>query len=372
MSSSLIEHFAPLPDPRVRGRTDYPLIEIVFLCISAIISGFDGWEAIEDFGCGKLDWLRKFLPYEHGIPCHDTIARVMSCLSPKALQSCFISWVQSIAQITDGEIVAIDGKQARRSYDKKNRKSAIHMVSAWACQNGVVLGQQKTDTKSNEITAIPQLLDLLELKGCIVTIDAMGCQRDIAKKIRACGADYVLALKGNQSKLQDMVSDFFSTAIEKNFTAVEHCRTEATDYGHGRIESRICYSVPLPEYLNDFSQEWADLKSLACIISSRDINNIVTKEIRYYVSSLEADAPKINHVIRCHWQVENSLHWVMDVTFKEDDSRIRRGVAAENMSVMRHLALNLIKKEAESTCSVPRKRRKANLYDGYREKVLGI
>jgi predicted transposase YbfD/YdcC len=372
MSNSLIAYFDDLPDPRVRGRTDYPLIEIVFLCISAIISGFDGWEAIEDFGCGKLDWLRKFLPYEKGIPRHDTIARVMSCLSPKALQSCFVSWVQSIAKITDGEIVAIDGKQARRSYDKKNRKAAIHMVSAWACQNGVVLGQQKTDTKSNEITAIPQLLDILELKGCIVTIDAMGCQRDIAKKIRECEADYVLALKGNQSELQEMVSDFFSTAIENNFASIEHSQIEENDYGHGRIESRICYSVPLPNYLNDFSKEWTDLKSLACIISSRDINNVLTKETRYYLSSLEANAPQINLAIRCHWHVENSLHWVMDVTFKEDDSRIRRGVAAENMSVMRHLALNLIRKESASTFSVPRKRRKANLYDEYREMVLGI
>jgi predicted transposase YbfD/YdcC len=372
MSNGLVEYFGDLPDPRVRGRTDYPLIEIVFLCISAIVSGFDGWEAIEDFGQGKLDWLRKFLPYEHGIPRHDTVARVMSCLSPKALQSCFVSWVQSIAKITDGEIVAIDGKQARRSYDKKNRKAAIHMVSAWACQNGVVLGQQKTDTKSNEITAIPQLLDILELKGCIVTIDAMGCQRDIAKKIRECGADYVLALKGNQSELQEMVSDFFSTAIKKNFAAVEHSRAEENDYGHGRIESRVCYAVPLPDYLKDFGKEWADLKSLACIISSRDINNVVTQETRYYISSLEANAPKINHAIRCHWHVENSLHWVMDVTFKEDDSRIRRGVAAENMSVMRHLALNLIRKESESKFSVPRKRRKASLYDEYREKVLRV
>jgi predicted transposase YbfD/YdcC len=372
MSNGLIEYFGDLPDPRVRGRTDYPLIEIVFLCISAIVSGFDGWEAIEDFGHAKLDWLRKYLPYENGIPRHDTVARVMSCLSPKALQSCFVSWVQSIAKITDGEIVAIDGKQARRSYDKKNRKAAIHMVSAWACQNGVVLGQQKTDTKSNEITAIPQLLDILELKGCIVTIDAMGCQRDIAKKIRECDADYVLALKGNQGELQEMVSDFFTTAIQRDFISVEHSRSEDNDYGHGRIESRICYAVALPPYLKEFHNEWADLKSLICIISARQINNVMQQETRYYISSLEANADKISHAIRCHWHVENSLHWVLDVTFKEDDSRIRRGVAAENMSVMRHLALNLIRKEAESNFSIPRKRRKANLYDQYREKVLGI
>lgn len=205
MNSELIEHFRLLRDPRVRGRTSYPLMEIVFLCISAVISGFDGWEAIEDFGLGKLAWLRKFFPYEEGIPRHDTIARVVSCLSPQGFQSCFVYWVQSIAHITEGEIIAIDGKQARRSYDTRNRKAALHMVSALACQNGLVLGQQKTDCKSNEITAIPQLLDILELKGCIVTIDALGCQRDIAKKIREGKADYVLALKGNQGELEEMV-----------------------------------------------------------------------------------------------------------------------------------------------------------------------
>jgi predicted transposase YbfD/YdcC len=372
MSNSLIDYFGDLPDPRVRGRTDYPLIEIIFLSISAIISGFDGWEAIEDFGHGKLDWLRKFLPYENGIPRHDTIARVMSCLSPKALQSCFVSWVQSIAKITDGEIVAIDGKQARHSYDTKNRKAAIHMVSAWACQNGVVLGQQKTDAKSNEITAIPQLLDILELNGCIVTIDAMGCQRDIAKKIREGGADYVLALKGNQSELQEMVSDFLSTAIEKKFSSIEYSQVEDNDYGHGRIESRTCYAVPLPDYLKEFRNDWVDLNSLVCIVSSRESKGLIQQESRYYISSLEANAAKISHAIRCHWQVENSLHWVLDVTFREDDSRIRRGVAAENMSVMRHLALNLIRKEDTPKFSVPRKRRKAALYDKYREKVLGI
>lgn len=252
MSNGLVEYFGDLPDPRVRGRTDYPLIEIVFLCISAIVSGFDGWEAIEDFGHGKLDWLKKFLPYENGIPRHDTVARVMSCLSPKALQSCFVSWVQSIAKITDGEIVAIDGKQARRSYDKKNRKAAIHMVSAWACQNGVVLGQQKTDAKSNEITAIPQLLDILELKGCIVTIDAMGCQRDIAQKIRECEADYVLALKGNQSELQEMVSDFFTTAIEKNLPALSTLKQKIMIMGTGGSNQEFVILFRYPIILNTF------------------------------------------------------------------------------------------------------------------------
>ena len=370
MTSNLLDHFGTLPDPRVQGRTDYPLIEIVFLCISAIVSGFDGWEAIEDFGHGKLDWLRKFLPYTNGIPRHDTIARVMSCLSPSALQSSFVSWVQSIAKITEGEIVAIDGKQARRSYDKRSRKAAIHMVSAWACENGIVLGQQKTDSKSNEITAIPELLNILEIKGCIVTIDAMGCQKMIAKKIIDCGADYVLALKGNQGTLQEMVSDFFKTAVDKKFAGIEHSRSEDNDYGHGRIDSRICYATALPSYIKETSMEWVGLESLVCIQSKREVGDVIQTEVRYYISSIVPDAEKLSKAIRCHWHVENALHWVLDVTFREDESRIRRGVAAENMGVMRHLVLNLIKKDTSCNFSVPRKRRKAALYDGYREKLL--
>ena len=372
MSSGIIEHFSKLDAPRVRGRTDYPLIEIIFLSLSAVISGFDGWEVIEDFGLAKLSWLRKYLPFMHGIPRHDTIARVISALSPERIQDCFVNWVQSIAKITEGEIIAIDGKQARRSYDKKNRKAALHMVSAWACQKGVVLGQQKTDAKSNEITAIPQLLDVLELKGCIVMLDAMGCQRHIAQKIRDKKADYVLALKGNQNDLQEATKDFFETAFKKNWLSIDYSVFEDGDYGHGRIESRICYAVLLPDYLKEFQKEWADLNSLICIISSRELNEQIQHEARYYVSSLKPDAEKISHAIRCHWLIENSLHWVLDVTFGEDNSRIRRGYSAENMCVMRHLALNLINKEPHEKLSIPRKRRKANLYDQYREKLLGI
>ena len=202
MSVNFISCFSKLDDTRVQGRTFYPLIEILFLCICGILSVAEGWEAIEDFGIAKLDWLRQYLAYANGIPRHDTIARVIARISPKALQSCFVDWMKSVVQLTEGEIVAIDGKQARRSYDKRSRKNALHMVSAWACTNGVVLGQEKTQDKSNEITAIPALLTLLELKGCIVTIDAMGCQKAIAEKIVDGGADYVLALKGNQSHLQ--------------------------------------------------------------------------------------------------------------------------------------------------------------------------
>lgn len=370
MTSPFIEHFSLLPDPRVTGRTDYPLLEIVFLCISSVVSGFDGWESIEDFGHGKLDWLRQFLDYKNGIPRHDTIARVMSCLSPTALQGCFIDWVQDIAKITDGEVVAIDGKTARRSHDRKSRKAAIHMVSAWASQNGIVLGQQKTEDKSNEITAIPKLLELLEIKGCIVTIDAMGTQKDIAEAIQKKEADYVLALKGNQSNLCEMTTDYFETCFKNDFSNIEYSYHEEIEKGHGRIETRKYFVAALPNYLKDFAKEWKGLKSLVCVHSKREIKDAIQEEKRFYISSLEANAKKIGSAIRKHWSIEACLHWVLDVTFGEDDCRIRRGMAAENMVVMRHIALNLLKKETSNNYYMPRKRRKALLDDAYRRKLL--
>jgi|TARA_B100001964_G_scaffold197823_1_gene223087 predicted transposase YbfD/YdcC len=370
MTSPFIEHFSNLSDPRVTGRTDYPLLEIVFLCISAVVSGFDGWESIEDFGHSKLEWLRQFLDYKNGIPKHDTIARVISCLSATGLQRCFIDWVQDIAKITDGEVIAIDGKTARRSHDKKSRKAAIHMVSAWACQNGVVLGQHKTEDKSNEITAIPKLLNLLEIKGCIITIDAMGTQKEIAKLIQEKDADYVLALKGNQGTLCEMTTDYFETSFKNDFKNIEYDFHEDIEKGHGRIETRKYFSVPLPNYLKGFSKDWKGLKSLICVHSKREIKDEIQEEKRFYISSLKSNAKKIGNAIRKHWSIESSLHWVLDVTFGEDDSRIRRGMAAENMVVMRHVALNLLKKETSNDYYMPRKRRKALLDDDYRRKVL--
>jgi predicted transposase YbfD/YdcC len=370
MTFSFADCFSNIPDHRVIGRSDYPLIEILFLCISAIVSGMDGWEDIEEFGNGKLDWLRKYFPYEKGIPKHDTIARVMAVISPKALQESFVNWVQCVSDITEGEIIAIDGKQARRSYDKRSRRSAIHMVSAWASQNGIVLGQQKTDDKSNEITAIPKLLKLLEIKGCIITIDAMGCQKDIAQAIQEKGADYVLALKGNQGKLNDEVRDFFETAIKEQFKNIEKDEYIEFDKGHGRLESRRCYAVEVPAYLKEFKNDWKGLKSFVCIQSERDLGEKIERENRYYISSLMPNAERLAKAVRSHWGIENSLHWVLDMTFKEDASRIRRGVAAENMTVMKHLAINLLKKDQKNKISLPRKRRKALLYDDYRDNVI--
>lgn len=370
MSSPFEEFFSSIKDPRVEGRIDYPLLEIIFLCISSIICGMDGWEDIEDFGHSKLDWLKRFFPFENGIPKHDTIARLISRLSPTGLQSCFVEWVQSISELTDGEVIAIDGKRARRSYDKKQNKSAIHMVSAWACSNGIVLGQKKTEDKSNEITAIPKLLEVLEIKGCIVTIDAMGCQKAIAKSIREKEADYVLALKGNQSSLSEMVEDLFEKGFETNFKDLDLSEHHETDKGHGRIEQRTCYALAIPKYLGNYKDEWEGLNSFICIDSTREINEEISTEKRYYISSVKPDASKLNKVVRSHWSVENNLHWVLDVTFNEDASRIRRGMASENMTVMRHIAINLLKQDKKNKLYIPRKQRKALFYDDYRESLL--
>jgi predicted transposase YbfD/YdcC len=250
MNTSFEDYFSTINDPRVEGRIDYPLLEIIFLCVCSIICGMDGWEDIEDFGHSKLNWLRKFFPFENGIPRHDTVARVISRLSPTGLQNSFIEWAKSISELTDGEVIAIDGKRVRRSYDKRNKKSAIHMVSAWACSNGIVLGQQKTEDKSNEITAIPKLLEVLEIKGCIVTIDAMGCQKNIAKAITDKEADYVLALKGNQSSLHKTVEDLFEKGFEDNFENLKIKTHHDVNKGHGRIEKRTCYALEIPKNLN--------------------------------------------------------------------------------------------------------------------------
>lgn len=370
MSTSFEDCFSQIKDPRVQGRTDYPLLEIIFLCISSILCGMDGWEDIEDFGHSKLAWLKRFFPFDNGIPKHDTIARVISRLSPTGLQNSFVDWVQSISELTEGEIVAIDGKRARRSYDKRNKKSAIHMVSAWACTNGIVLGQQKTEDKSNEITAIPKLLEVLEIKGCIVTIDAMGTQKEIAQSIKDKEADYVLALKGNQGELNEMVEDCFEQGFKNEFSNMEVSVHKEIDKGHGRIEERTCYALSIPDYLEKFKKEWAGLQSILCINAKREINGSIEYEKRYYISSLKADAEKLNHAVRSHWAVENNLHWVLDVSFKDDNSRIRRGMASENMIVMKHLAINLLKNDKKNKLYIPRKQRKALFYDDYREMLL--
>lgn len=370
MRTGLIESFSILPDPRVERTKRYPLIEIIFLVIAATVSGCEGWKQIRDFGMLKLEWLRKFLPYTNGIPVDDTIARVMRRLNTKSFQKCFIDWTQSVCTATTGDVIPVDGKTLRRSHNARAGLPAIHMVSAWSSENGLVLGQEKTSEKSNEITAIPALLELLELKGCIVTIDAMGCQRAIAEQIIKKKADYVFALKGNQGTLHGDVKYFFETAFKDNFKGIAYDYYEETDAGHGRIEHRQSWVVtPSPKYFPDI-KKWINLKKIVMIKSKRELKDKTTQDTRFYITSMETGAKELLSVVRKHWTVENSLHWTLDMIFREDESRIRAGAAPENFAVMRHIALNLIKKDISVEASVKRKRLMAALDDDFREVLV--
>lgn len=356
--TDFMSHFSSIPEPRIERCRRHELMDILFLSICAVLCGAEGWEEIEDFGRARLDWLRQYFKFDHGIPKHDTIARVLSRLDPSALQSSFISWVNAASQLTDGEVVAIDGKTVRRSFQTGDRKSAIHMVSAWACKNNMVLGQRKVNDKSNEITAIPALLELLELKGCIITIDAMGCQTAIADTIIKQGADYVLALKGNQGDLSEQVKQLFHYTGQTN---LKEQTIEDIDAGHGRIETRCCRQIAINNKWLSLSERWPKLTTVIEITSTRECGKTSSVEKRYYISSLTLDEKKAADAVRSHWAVENKLHWVLDVTFREDGSRIRRGHGAEVMSTLRRLTLNLLKRNTTSKASLKRKRKIAAL-----------
>lgn len=368
MRLSLEEAFSSLEDPRVERNKKHLLLDIIILTVCAVISGAEGWESIEQFGEDKLDWLRKWIPLANGIPSHDCIARVISRILPAQMTDCFIAWTQSVAQITEGEVVAIDGKTARHSYNRKDNLGAIHMVSAWASKAGMSLGQVKTEAKSNEITAIPILLQMLEIKGCIITIDAMGCQTEIATQIIEKQADYVLAVKDNQKRLHEAIVDFFDEAKAANNP--ELCQLqqyEETGAGHGRVETRRFYLSTCLDTLPD-AQRWKGLKSIGMVESERTVEGKTSIERRHYICSL-SDIEPFAHAVRAHWRVENSLHWVLDVTFREDDSRIRTGYAPENFNIIRQLSINLLKRES-SKLSLKRKRFRASLSDQFREDII--
>lgn len=360
------KHFNSLKDPRRtdKGNYFYPLQEILFLTISAVISGADGWTMIHEFGKTKLDWLRKFFPYEKGVPSHDVLGKLFAKLDDKEFSKCFTDWVNSISVFTEGEVVAIDGKTICKSNIKSKSKAALHVVSAYASENRLCLGQEVVDQKSNEITAIPNLLKILELKGCIVTIDAMGCQKQIAKTIRKKEADYVLMLKGNQQSLKEQVEKLFQRGTASNIDT-------HVDSGHGRVETRICEVITDLSFLDD-KEHWADLKSIIRIKSERHdkASDKTTHETRYYISSLAATAEQANNVIRKHWAIENNLHWSLDVLFKEDASLKKNGNSATNYNIVLKLALAMIEKEKSRKLSKPVKRLTAALDDKYRERIL--
>ena len=372
MDVTILKHFEELKDPRVDRTKRYPLIEIIFLIISATVSGCEGWKSIRDFGVMKLDWLQKYLPYNNGIPVDDTIARVMRKLNTKQFENCFMSWMQGIAMATEGDVIAIDGKTLRRSYDKASVKSAIHMVSAWSSANGVVLGQEKTAEKSNEITAIPELLNNLAIKGCIVSIDAMGCQKEIANQVIGKKADYLLALKGNQGKLHNDAKSFFAFAKESGFKDIEYDFHEENDAGHGRIEQRRAYAIDIKKYKKLFStiNEWKKLTSIVMIESIREGKDFKTTDTRFYISSCQPSAKSLLDASRKHWGVENSLHWTLDVTFNEDESRIRKEASPENYAIFRHIALNILRNDTSTEASIKRKRHMAALSDNFRTTLI--
>jgi len=371
IQTSLAEHFGQVKDPR-QHHVDHLLIEIIIIAICAVICGADGWEEVEAFGHAKEEWFRTFLILPHGIPSHDTFGRVFGLIDPEEFQGAFVSWISAISQLTAGQIVPIDGKRLRRSYDGRLGKAAIHMVSAWASANRLVLGQVKTDEKSNEITAIPKLLQLLGLKGCIVTLDAMGCQTDIAELIIEEQADYVLALKGNQGHLHQAVQAAFAEAQAIDIEEVAHDFHQTVDQDHGRVEIRRHWTISDPDVIAAVDPEghWSGLQSLGMVEAQRTIGDQTSTEVRYYISSLSGEAVQFAQAVRTHWEIENKVHWVLDVAFGEDLSRVRQGYAAENLAVLRHMALNLLRHETSAQCGIKAKRLKAGWSEDYLLKVL--
>jgi predicted transposase YbfD/YdcC len=370
MPATLEAHFGDLPDPRVTGRCRYRLLDLIVMTICASLTGAQNWVEVEAFVYSKRDWLQGFMNLDETLPSHDTFGRVFAMLDAQAFHTRFASWVRAVFEQTEGQVVAIDGKTARRSHDRGIGQDALHTVSAWGCANGLVLGQIATDAKSNEITAIPQLLQLLDVSGCLVTIDAMGTQKKITQQIRQQGGDYLLSLKDNQERLHQTAQDLFAYGDQTAFRHLQHSYHETINKGHGRIEIRRCDALALDDLLASFRDEgWRDLKTLVRVQRERRIGDRVETQTVYYISSTSNDARRLLAASRSHWGVENSLHWVLDVIFDEDQARTRRGYSAENMGIVRHVTLNILKQH-QSKHSLKVKRYKAAMDNTFLEGLL--
>lgn len=368
--AGIAEYFSELSDPRIERQKRHKLIDIVTITICAVISGAESWNEIETYGNAKYEWLKTFLELPNRIPSHDTFNRVFQLISPPAFQECFTNWIQSIQEITKGELVAIDGKTVKQSYDRKSCKCAIHMINAWASKNRLIIGQMKTEEKSNEITAIPELLEVLEISGCIISIDAMGCQKKIAEAIVEKKADYVLAVKGNQEFLHEQLINFFAREAPR-FEESSCSYHETMDTRHGRVEVRRYWMCSDIDWLEE-REFWRGLRSVGMVESERYTENDVTIERRYYISSLKRGVKKFASAVRHHWGIENSVHWVLDIAFREDESRKRQGYAAENFALVRQIALNLLRQEKSLQIGVKGKRLKAGWDNQYLLKTLNF
>ncbi|BAY14058.1 transposase ISAs1 family protein (plasmid) [Calothrix sp. NIES-2098] len=361
-----------MEDPRVDRTKRHKLIDILTIAICAVICGADSWVAIELYGCTKYEWLKTFLELPNGIPSHDTFARVFAQLDTQKFQECFLSWMRTIQKITSAEIVAIDGKTLCGSNDKASGQSAIEIVSAWATTNRMVLGQVKVDSHSNEITAIPELLKVLELSGCIVTIDAIGCQKNIVKLIAQQDADYVITLKKNQGNLANEVEELIAEGIRTGFQGLKHSTYKTEEVSHGRHEIRHYLMISNIGNKLDPDSVWAKLNSIGMVESVRELDGETTVETRYFISSLEDNAQKFANSIRSHWGIENSLHWVLDVALNEDNCRIRKDNAPQNFAVLRHIAVNLLGKEKRVKVGVKNKQFLAAMDNQYLTRLLSL
>ena len=374
MKKTLMDCLGTIKDYRSGNAVDHKIIDILAIAILSVLCGADGWTDMEEFGNSKIEWLGKFLELPKGIPSHDTFGRVFAAIDPNEFHCSFMEWVQSLCEMSNGQLIAVDGKTVRRSRDKAKGKAAIHVVSAWAAENEMVLGQLKVDAKSNEITAIPELLKMLDINGCIVSIDAMGTQKDIAAEIKEGGADYVLSLKGNQGTLLEDTELYFQDVVmqDKKQLEKEEKYYKTLDNTHGRFETREYYVCSDIDWLSQ-KDEWEGLQGIGLCVSQREIEGEVSVEYSYAIYSIEdCTAEQFAKYKRGHWAIENSLHWVLDIAFREDEGRVRKDHAAENLNIIRHMALNLLKQEKTLKWGIKTKRLRCGWDNKYLKKVLEL